>query len=82
MPIDPPDNLNRLADDFYRFRADTSGRLTELEKQSAVEQVHRTNVEKRLTGIEDNTKWVIRLIVGAFLAAAATFALNGGFNVG
>ena len=53
-------------------------RLQSLELRNAVEEVHRSNVEKRLGGIEDALKWLLRLIVGAIMTAVLTFALKGG----
>jgi len=54
-------------------------RLNVLETRNAVEEVHRLNVENRLTSIEDTLKWLVRLIVGAFLLAVIAYALKGGF---
>jgi hypothetical protein len=68
--------------DYWSFKADAVSRLTALEKQSAVDQVHRQNVEKRLSSIEENTKWLVRLIVGGFLMAIVAYGLQGGFNIG
>ena len=55
-------------------------RLQSLELRNAVEEVHRSNVEKRLGGIEDALKWLLRLILGVILTAALTFALKGGLT--
>lgn len=52
-------------------------RVTVIERNQAVEGVHRMNVEKRLGGIEDNLKWLIRLIIGGVAMAILGFALNG-----
>ena len=57
-------------------------RVTVLETKSAVDEVHRGNVEKRLGGIEDTLKWLVRLMIGAILLAAMGYALQGGFNIG
>ena len=46
---------------------------------NAVDEVHRLNVDKRLGNIEDTLKWLVRLIIGAFLMAAIAWALRGGF---
>lgn len=56
-------------------------RMSGLEKQNAVDEVHRVNVEKRLTSIEDTLKWLVRLIIGAIILAAIAFAFGGGFVV-
>lgn len=55
-------------------------RLTVLETRNAVEEVHRINVENRLNAIEDSLKWLVRLILGAFVLALVTYALRGGFG--
>lgn len=57
-------------------------RLAALEKQGAVDDVHRDNVEKRLSSIEDTLKWLVRLVIGAIIMAAMAYALKGGFQVG
>lgn len=54
-------------------------RINVLETRNAVEEVHRLNVESRLTSIEDTLKWLVRLIVGAFVLAVIAYALKGGF---
>ena len=55
-------------------------KVNQLEKQDAVDEVHRTNVESRLSSIEDTLKWLVRLIIGAIILAAIGFALGGGFG--
>lgn len=54
--------------------------MASLKVQSAVDEVHRQNVEKRLQAIEDGQKWLIRLILGAIVMAVMAFALSGGFS--
>ena len=56
-------------------------KITVLETQSAVDEVHRTNVEKRLTSIENTLQWLVRLILGALILAMIGFAMSGGFSV-
>ncbi|WP_425090485.1 hemolysin XhlA family protein [Tropicimonas sp. S265A] len=55
-------------------------RLTIVETRNAVEEVHRVNVENRLNSIEDSLKWLVRLILGAFVLALVAYALKGGFG--
>lgn len=62
------------------FRRDVLARLALLEKQDAVDEVHRANVETRLQGIEDSVRWLVRLILGAFVLAIIGFAMQGGFG--
>lgn len=61
------------------WRRSIEKRLQSLELASAVDEVHRLNVDKRLGNIEDTLKWLVRLIIGAFLMAAIAWALRGGF---
>ncbi len=53
-------------------------RMGGMEKQSAVDEVHRVNVEKRLGSIEDTLKWLVRLILSALILALMGFAIGGG----
>ena len=60
------------------WRRQIEKRVQSLELRNAVEEVHRTNVEKRLGAIEDTLKWLVRLIIGALLTGAVAWALRGG----
>lgn len=53
-------------------------RVTALETQAAVEDVHRDNVGARLGSIEDTLKWPVRLVMGGLLMAAIAFVIQGG----
>lgn len=53
-------------------------RLTLLETRSAVDEVHRGNVELRLASIEDMLKWLVRLIMGALIMAVVAYVLKEG----
>jgi hypothetical protein len=44
-----------------------------------VDEVHRHNVEKRLGSIEDTLKWLVRLVLGALIAAALALVVGSGF---
>lgn len=57
-------------------------RIVHIERQMAVEEVHRMNVETRLKAIEETLKWLVRLVVGAMVMAATAYALQGGFRLG
>lgn len=56
-------------------------RIAALEIRNAVESVHRSNVGKRLASIEEALQWLVRLIIGAFVLAGLTYALQGGFVI-
>lgn len=70
---------SQMNDDWRRM---IEKRLQSLELRSAVDEVHRTNVEGRLGGIEEALKWLVRLIIGALLMGAMAYALKGGFFIG
>lgn len=55
-------------------------RIQTLETFTAVEEVHRINVEKRLGAIEDTLKWLVRLIIGTLVMGALAFAIGGGYG--
>ncbi len=56
-------------------------RLVDLETHNAVNAVHRVNVADRLLAIEDTLKWLVRLIIGAFIVGGITYAVQGGFAI-
>ncbi|MDF9301599.1 hemolysin XhlA family protein [Tritonibacter mobilis] len=64
------------------WKRTTEARLAALETRNAVDDVHRINVENRLTSIEDTLTWLVRLVMGAIIMAAIAYALKGGLNLG
>lgn len=52
-------------------------RVSELETRGAVDEVHRANVESRLSAIEEALKWLVRLIIGTLATTALAYALQG-----
>ena len=50
--------------------------LSAIETRNAVDEVHRHNVEKRLGSIEDTLKWLVRLVLGALIAAALALVVG------
>lgn len=56
-------------------------KIIQVEKDKAVDEVHRQNVERRLTAIEDNTKKLIWLIIGGLLSGVMMFIVGGGLGV-
>ena len=51
------------------------------EAKDAIEAAHREMTNTRLSSIESNITWLVRLVMGALLLAVVGFALRGGFNV-
>jgi hypothetical protein len=58
-----------------------SDRLTHMEIKDAANDVHRKNVETRLSSIEDSLKWLVRLILSALVLAVMAFVIGGGLVV-
>ncbi len=56
-------------------------RLGALETRVAVDDVHRSNVEKRLSAIEDTLKWLVRLVIGALLLGVLAYMIRGGLSL-
>lgn len=67
-----------MTDEWQR---QVENRLQSLELRSAVDEVHRTTVDKRLGSIEESLKWLVRLVFGALVMCAIGYALKGGFAV-
>jgi len=67
-------------DELWRQTIET--RLIAAETRHAVDEVHRSNLEKRLGGIEDTLKWLVRLIIGGMAMAMLGYLLKGGFTLG
>lgn len=68
-------------DDVDSKLAHIESRLTHMEIKNAADDVHRTNVENRLSSIEDSLKWLVRLILSALILAVMTFVIGGGLVV-
>lgn len=55
-----------------------TARIAAVEVKGAVDEVHRQNVEKRLTSIENGISRLFWLLGGALAVAVVTFVVNGG----
>jgi hypothetical protein len=72
--MEPLEHLEKRLDEI-------EGRLHSLETKSAVDEVHRVNVEKRLQSIENSLQWLVRLVLGAIISAVTIYAISGGLSV-
>ena len=64
-----------MTDDWRRA---VEKRLQSLELRTAVDEVHRGAVEKRLRGIEDALRWLVRVILGALILGLVAYVVKGG----
>lgn len=72
-----------MTDQEWRTRTDNrlaqiEQRINNIEKRDAVAEVHHTNVENRLKGIEGTLVWLVRSVIGALLIALIAYIINGG----
>lgn len=56
--------------------------MQELKGQKDLLERDLKNIDKRLSGIEDTLKWLVRLVIGALIMAVIGFALKGGLVIG
>jgi len=56
-------------------------RLTSLETHTAVATERAANIKKSLDKIEGGQTWIIRLVIGAIVAAGLAILMKGGVNV-
>lgn len=67
----------RLDTELAKVKAE----MIDLKMSTAAEIIHRTNIEKQLSAIQQTVSWVLRIVFGGFLAAAIAFIINGGLVV-
>lgn len=71
------DNVLRRLTSLETDLKDVKNRINSVEQQNAVEEVHRKNVEIRLSSIEDTLTWLVRLIIGAIILALIGIVTGG-----
>lgn len=64
------------------WRSAVDRRVAALETRTAVDEVHRAMVERRLHAIEDTLKWLVRLVFGGLILSLIGFAVKGGLGLG
>jgi hypothetical protein len=64
------------------WRTGVDRRVAALETRTAVDEVHRAMVERRLHAIEDTLKWLVRLVFGGLILSLMGFAVKGGLGLG
>mgnify|MGYP006286078821 FL=1 len=64
------------------WRGAVDRRVAALETRTAVDDVHRAMVERRLHAIEDTLKWLVRLVFGGLILSLIGFAVKGGLGLG
>ena len=54
--------------------------MSSLELKFGISSAHDQNVERRLFGIEETLKWLVRLVLGALILAVVGLVLQGGIS--
>lgn len=57
---------------------DIEKRMASVEQKSAIDEVHRSNVEKRLSGIEGTLQKLVWLVITSLVGAIMYFIIGGG----
>ena len=60
--------LNRLEND-----------MTDMKTRVAVAESNIREIREDISGIKDNTTWILRLVIGGLIGAAIAFLVSGGF---
>ena len=72
------ETLSRRLDRVESDLGSIKNKVTLIETKNAVDEVHRTNVERRLASIEGGVSKLNWLIISSLIIAAVGFALSGG----
>jgi hypothetical protein len=68
--------------DHAHMRLDKhEGRIVSLETHTAVAAERAENIKKSLDKLESGQSWLIRLVLGAIVAAGLAILMKGGVNV-
>ncbi|MCB8835917.1 hemolysin XhlA family protein [Aurantimonas sp. VKM B-3413] len=86
-----PEETAQLKADIVELRIDhraINQRMTTLERQAAVDEERQKQVLEKLDGLKvdygklnGHLTWIIRVLVGAIIAAFITFMVKGGLHV-
>ncbi|MFJ7665315.1 hemolysin XhlA family protein [Lysinibacillus sp. NPDC097162] len=57
------------------------GKVGNLETRVAVAESNIAEIRQTISGIKDNTTWILRLVIGGLVAAVIAFLVSGGFSV-
>ena len=83
------DNLGsaKLSDIYTEIRSlakqldDMKREAAEDRLKSAVNRTKMDSMETIVVGMQDNVKWLIRLILGGFVMSIVAYALSGGLSL-
>lgn len=67
-------------DDNQRLSS-LEGKVGNLETRVAVAESNIAEIRQTISGIKDNTTWILRLVIGGLVAAVIAFLVSGGFHV-
>jgi hypothetical protein len=76
-----PAHIQKQAEEARADIKDLKERVTKLETEGAVQGERVLNMQVSLSKIDNNTTWLVRLIIGAIICGVLAFALKGGFHV-
>jgi len=53
--------------------------MTDVKTRIAVAESNIREIREDISGIKDNTTWILRLVIGGLIGAAIAFLVGGGF---
>lgn len=53
--------------------------MTDMKTRVAVAESNIKEIREDISGIKDNTTWILRLVIGGIIGAIITFLASGGF---
>lgn len=53
--------------------------MTDMKTRVAVAESNIREIREDISGIKDNTTWILRLVIGGLIGAAIAFLVGGGF---
>jgi len=60
------------------WKAEVDKRLTEIEKKQAIHDTKIETIEKSVSKIENNTTWILRIVIAAIIAELLRRLFTGG----
>lgn len=68
-------------DDKERRLSKLESDMTDIKTRVAVAESNIREIREDISGIKENTTWILRLIIGGIIGAIITFFASGGFSI-
>jgi len=68
-----------MSEKDYVTRQEFNHEVSDLKTRMAVAESSIKNIQEDISSIKNNTTWILRLIIGAFVTAVLGLIIKGGF---